>query len=58
MQLLDNGSVLAVVFCGGHDALQPCGGTHVSCSGEVRTVRVSKIENKGRSNRRVTNSVA
>ncbi|KAB2676069.1 alanyl-tRNA editing protein [Brucella tritici] len=38
--------------------LQPCGGTHVSCSGEVETVRVSKIENKGRSNRRVTISVA
>lgn len=33
--------------------LQPCGGTHVVRTGEIGPVRVSKIENKGRHNRRV-----
>ena len=33
--------------------LQPCGGTHVSRTGEIGKVRVRKIENKGRQNRRV-----
>jgi len=33
--------------------LQPCGGTHVKASGEIGQVRVSKIENKGKRNRRV-----
>ena len=33
--------------------LQPCGGTHVSRSGEIGRVAVSKIENKGKRNRRV-----
>jgi len=32
---------------------QPCGGTHVNNTSEIGTVRVSKIENKGRRNRRV-----
>ncbi len=32
---------------------QPCGGTHVSNTREIGAVRVSKIENKGRRNRRV-----
>ena len=32
---------------------QPCGGTHVSNSSEVGAVRISKIENKGKRNRRV-----
>ncbi|MDX1569463.1 MAG: alanyl-tRNA editing protein [Xanthomonadales bacterium] len=32
--------------------LQPCGGTHVSRTGEIGPVRVSKIENKGKHNRR------
>jgi misacylated tRNA(Ala) deacylase len=34
--------------------LQPCGGTHVSRTGEIGRVRVLKIENKGRQNRRIT----
>ena len=34
--------------------LQPCGGTHVGRTGEIGTVRVAKIENKGRQNRRIT----
>jgi len=33
--------------------LQPCGGTHLNSTGEVGQVRVSKVENKGRHNRRV-----
>ena len=33
--------------------LQPCGGTHVSHTGEIGGLKVSKIENKGRQNRRV-----
>ena len=33
--------------------LQPCGGTHVASTGEIGRVRVGKIENKGRHNRRV-----
>lgn len=32
---------------------QPCGGTHVNNTREIGPVRVSKIENKGRRNRRV-----
>ena len=32
---------------------QPCGGTHVARTGEIGGVRVRKIENKGRQNRRV-----
>jgi len=34
--------------------LQPCGGTHVARTGEIGRVRLGKIENKGRQNRRVT----
>ncbi len=34
--------------------LQACGGTHVARTGEIGTLRVTKIENKGRHNRRVT----
>ncbi len=33
--------------------LQPCGGTHVRSTGEIGQVVVSKIEKKGRQNRRV-----
>jgi misacylated tRNA(Ala) deacylase len=33
--------------------LQPCGGTHVRSSAEIGAVRVSKIENKGKHNRRI-----
>jgi len=33
--------------------LQPCGGTHVRSTAEIGTVRVSKIEKKGRQNRRI-----
>ncbi|MBT6096292.1 MAG: alanyl-tRNA editing protein [Rhodospirillaceae bacterium] len=33
--------------------LQPCGGTHVARTGEIGRVRVGKIENKGKHNRRI-----
>lgn len=34
--------------------LQPCGGTHVSRTGEIGPIQVVKIENKGKQNRRIT----
>jgi misacylated tRNA(Ala) deacylase len=34
--------------------LQPCGGTHVRRTGEIGPIRVLKIENKGKQNRRIT----
>ncbi|MFC0408138.1 alanyl-tRNA editing protein [Roseomonas elaeocarpi] len=34
--------------------LQPCGGTHVRSTGEIGGVEVTKLESKGRQNRRVT----
>jgi misacylated tRNA(Ala) deacylase len=40
----------------GHD-LQPCGGTHVAQTGEIGPVTVTKIEKKGRQNRRVSISL-
>ena len=33
--------------------LQPCGGTHVARTGEIGRLRVGKIENKGKHNRRI-----
>ena len=33
--------------------LQPCGGTHVARTSEIGALRLGKIENKGRQNRRV-----
>ena len=32
---------------------QPCGGTHVKSTGEVGKIKISKIENKGKQNRRI-----
>ena len=33
--------------------LQPCGGTHVRRTAEIGRVEVTKLENKGKQNRRV-----
>jgi len=38
--------------------LQPCGGTHVARTGEIGTITVGKIENKGRHNRRINIALA
>jgi len=38
--------------------LQPCGGTHVKRTGEIGQLRVLKIENKGKRNRRVQVALA
>jgi misacylated tRNA(Ala) deacylase len=38
--------------------LQPCGGTHVARTGEIGPVMVTKIENKGRQNRRINIALA
>jgi misacylated tRNA(Ala) deacylase len=38
--------------------LQPCGGTHVRRTGEIGRVLVTKIENKGKRNRRVNLALA
>ena len=33
--------------------LQPCGGTHIRNTAEIGLIKISKIENKGRQNRRI-----
>jgi misacylated tRNA(Ala) deacylase len=38
--------------------LQPCGGTHVSSTGEIGEVLVKKMEKKGRRNRRINIALA
>jgi misacylated tRNA(Ala) deacylase len=38
--------------------LQPCGGTHVRNTSEIGGVRILKIENKGRQNRRIALALA
>lgn len=46
-----SGKIRLIEFAG--IDLQPCGGTHVAATGEIGAVRVSKVEKKGRQNRRV-----
>lgn len=38
--------------------LQPCGGTHVKSTAEIGPIRVAKIENKGKINRRIRLALA
>ncbi len=33
--------------------LQPCGGTHVNSTGEIGQIKIGKVENKGKQNRRI-----
>ena len=47
----DDGTV-RVVGIGDFDR-QACGGTHLSSTGQARSVRISKVDNKGRQNRRI-----
>lgn len=44
---------LVMIGEGGAVDLQPCGGTHVRRAGEIGPVAVSKIEKKGKLNRRI-----
>jgi misacylated tRNA(Ala) deacylase len=44
---------LVMVGEGGSIDLQPCGGTHVRTTGEIGGIAVSKIEKKGKLNRRI-----
>jgi misacylated tRNA(Ala) deacylase len=48
---LDQGRVRLVAIEG--IDLQPCGGTHVAKTGEIGPMRIGKIENKGKHNRRI-----
>ena len=41
----------------GNIDLQPCGGTHVKSTKEIGEVKIGKIENKGKMNRRVNLSI-
>jgi Ser-tRNA(Ala) deacylase AlaX len=38
--------------------LQPCGGTHVARTAEIGALKLGKIENKGKQNRRVSIQLA
>ncbi len=49
---------LVVIGEGGAIDLQPCGGTHVRNTGEIGRVVVTKIEKKGKLNRRIRVSFA
>jgi misacylated tRNA(Ala) deacylase len=51
---MGTGSVrLVMIGADGKVDLQPCGGTHLSATGAIGPVAVSKIENKGKINRRI-----
>ena len=41
----------------GNIDLQPCGGTHVKSTKEIGVIKIGKIENKGKANRRVNLSL-
>ncbi|MBT7731561.1 MAG: alanyl-tRNA editing protein [Rhodospirillaceae bacterium] len=48
------GSGQVRMICIGENVdFQPCGGTHVKSTAEIGVIRIAKIENKGRQNRRV-----
>jgi misacylated tRNA(Ala) deacylase len=49
---------LVVIGEGGSVDLQPCGGTHVRSTGEIGPVAVTRIEKKGKQNRRIRVSFA
>jgi misacylated tRNA(Ala) deacylase len=44
---------LVLIGDGGCVDMQPCGGTHVRSTGEIGAIAVTKIEKKGKINRRV-----
>jgi misacylated tRNA(Ala) deacylase len=49
---------LVVIGEGGSVDLQPCGGTHVKATGEIGAIAVTRIEKKGKLNRRIRVSFA
>ena len=49
---------LVVIGEGGSVDLQPCGGTHVKGTGEIGPVVITKIEKKGKLNRRIRVALA
>ncbi len=53
---IGNGTVRLIRISDGNHLLdlQPCGGTHVKLTSEIGEVGISKIEKKGRQNRRVS----
>ena len=59
MPPMGSGRVRLVRIGQGEDQvdLQPCGGTHVARTAEIGVVKLGKIENKGRQNRRVNISL-
>jgi len=42
----------------GNVDLQPCGGTHVKSTKEIGNIKIGKIENKGKMNRRINLSIS
>ena len=42
----------------GNIDLQPCGGTHVENTSEIEFIKIGKIENKGKMNRRINISIS
>ncbi len=44
---------LVLIGDGGSVDMQPCGGTHVHATGEIGAIAVTKIEKKGKLNRRI-----
>ena len=49
---------LVAIGADGAVDLQPCGGTHVSRTGEIGRLAVTKIESKGKQNRRIRVALA
>jgi misacylated tRNA(Ala) deacylase len=45
--------VIDIAGPNGQIDLQPCGGTHIRNTAEIGLVTITKIENKGRQNRRI-----
>lgn len=50
--------LVRLVQIGDHVDLQPCGGTHVRNTREIGPIRIVKVENKGRQNRRLVLQLA
>jgi misacylated tRNA(Ala) deacylase len=48
-----SGKIRLIDIGSGAVDIQPCGGTHVARTGEIGRLRISKVENKGKRNRRM-----